>query len=86
LNLNSFFDQYLRDIRIPTLEYKLKNKTLSYRWTNCVSDFNIPVKVTLNGKEQWLKPQTKWTSLRQKVKNLKVEVDNNFYVDVVENQ
>jgi len=83
LNLNSFFDQYLRDIRIPTLEYKLKNKTLSYRWTNCVSDFNIPVKVTLNGKEQWLKPQTKWTSLRQKVKNLKVEVDKNFYVNVL---
>ena len=82
LDLKSFFDQYLRDIRIPTFEYKFKNKTFSYRWTNCVSGFNLPVKVTLNGKEQWLKPQAEWTNLPQKFKDLKVEVDKDFYVNV----
>ena len=86
LDLTPFFDQYLRDIRIPTFEYKFKDNTFSYRWTNCVSAFNMPVKVTLNGKEKWLKPQAEWTNLRQKTKDLKVEVDRDFYVEVVESK
>lgn len=84
LDLTPFFDQYLRDIRIPTFEYKFTNNTFSYRWTNCVSAFNMPIKVTLNGKQQWLKPQAEWTNLRQKTKDLKVEVDKDFYINVVE--
>lgn len=83
LDLSSFFNQYLRDIRIPVFEYKFKDNNLSYRWTNCVSGFTMPVKVTLNGKEQWLKPQEEWTNLPQTAKNLKVEVDKNFYVNVL---
>ena len=83
LDLSPFFDQYLRDIRIPTFEYKFKDNNLLYRWRNCVPGFNIPVKVTLNGKEQWLKPQEEWTSLPQTAKDLKVEVDKDFYVNVV---
>jgi aminopeptidase N len=83
LDLAPFFDQYLRDIRIPTFEYKFKNNTLSYRWTNCVPGFNIPIKVTLNGKEQWLKPQKEWTNLPQNARDLKVEVDKDFYVELL---
>ena len=83
LDLAPFFDQYLRDIRIPTLEYKFNNNKLSYRWTNCVPGFNMPVKVTLNGKEQWLKPQVEWTKLPQISKNLKVGVDKDFYVELL---
>jgi aminopeptidase N len=86
LDLAPFFDQYLRDIRIPTLEYKFKDNTLTYRWTNCVSGFNIPVKVTLNGKEQWLKPQAEWTNLPQTAKDLKVEVDKDFYVNILKSK
>ena len=69
LDLGPFFNQYLRDIRIPTLEYKFKDNNLAYRWTNCVPGFNIPLKVTLNGKEQWLKPQVEWTNLPQTTKD-----------------
>ena len=86
LDLATFFNQYLRDIRIPTFEYKFKENILSYRWTNCVPGFNIPVKVTLNGKEQWLKPQAEWTNLPQTAKDLKVEVDKDFYVNVVKSK
>jgi len=82
-DLVPFFDQYLRDIRIPIFEYNFKDNKLEYRWTNCVPCFNMPVKVTLNGKEQWLKPQAEWTNLPQTAKSLNVEVDNNFYVNVV---
>ncbi|WP_338407746.1 M1 family metallopeptidase [uncultured Flavobacterium sp.] len=85
LDLASFFDQYLRDIRIPIFEYNFKDNNLSYRWKNCVSGFNIPVKVTLNGKKQWLKPQSEWTNLPQTAKDLKLEVDKDFYVNVMGN-
>jgi aminopeptidase N len=84
LDLKPFFDQYLRDIRIPTFEYKVQDNNLTYRWAYCVPGFNIPVKVTLNGKEQWLKPQVEWTVLPQTTKDLKVEVDKDFYVNVVQ--
>ncbi len=84
LDLKPFFDQYLRDIRIPTFEYKFKNNKLSYRWTNGVAGFAIPVKVTLNGKEQWLKPKAEWTNLPLTAKDLKLEVDKDFYVNSFE--
>jgi aminopeptidase N len=86
LDLTPFFDQYLRDIRIPTFEYKFKDNNLFYHWTNCVPGFNMPVKVTLNGKEQWLKPQVEWTNLPQISKNLKLEVDKDFYLNVVKSK
>ncbi|WP_281298993.1 M1 family metallopeptidase [Flavobacterium limnophilum] len=83
LDLKPFFDQYLRDIRIPTFEYKVQGNNLEYRWTNCVPDFNMPIKVTINGKEQWLTPQTEWIIMLKTPKDLKLEVDENFYVEVV---
>jgi aminopeptidase N len=86
LDLAPFFNQYLRDIRMPTFEYKFKDNILSYRWTNCVPSFNIPVKVAMNGKEQWLKPIAEWTNLPQISKDLKVEVDKNFYVNVLKSK
>jgi hypothetical protein len=39
--------------------------------------------VTLNGKEQWLKPQKEWTNLPQNARDLKVEVDKDFYVELL---
>ncbi len=86
LDLKPFFDQYLRDIRIPTFEYKFQGNNLEYRWTNCVPDFDMPVKVTLNGKEQWLKPQTDWIVKLKTPKDLKLEVDENFYVEVLKSK
>jgi aminopeptidase N len=80
IELNPFFNQYLRDIRIPILEYFFKENQLGYRWTNCVPDFNMPVKVTLNGKEELLKPKTEWKIISAKTENSKLEIDKNFYV------
>lgn len=80
LDLNSFFDQYLRDVRIPTLEYFFKDGHLSYKWANCVPGFNMPLKVTLNGTEKLLNPKTEWSRIDAKIENIKLEVDKNFYV------
>lgn len=84
MDLKPFFDQYLRDTRIPTFEYKVHGNNLEYRWINCVAGFNIPLKVTINGKEKWLKPQAEWIIMLQIPKDLKLEVDKDFYVNVVE--
>ncbi|TPE46376.1 M1 family metallopeptidase [Pontibacter mangrovi] len=78
-DLAPVFDQYLRDVRIPRFEYKQDGKKLQYRWANTVENFDMPVKVTLNGQEQWLEPTTQWQELKAK-KNAKLTVDQNFYV------
>ncbi|WP_348812517.1 M1 family metallopeptidase [Flavobacterium maritimum] len=80
IDLNTFFNQYLRDTRIPTLEYYFKDAKLGYRWTNCVPGFNMSVKITLNGTEKLLNPTTEWNSLESKTETPKLEIDKNFYV------
>jgi aminopeptidase N len=80
IDLNPFFNQYLRDTRIPTLEYYFKGGKLGYRWTNCVPGFNMTVKVSLNGTEKLLNPTTEWNSLENKTETPKLEIDKNFYV------
>lgn len=80
INLNPFFNQYLRDTRIPKLEYYFENNNLVYHWANCVSGFNIPVKITLNGVEKWLKPEMDWKTEPNVGENAKLMVDVNFYL------
>ncbi|MFM9825936.1 M1 family metallopeptidase [Flavobacterium sp.] len=83
LDLSAFFNQYLREIKIPVLEYTFKENVILYRWSNCVQGFSIPVKVTLNGKEKWLQPKTEWTVMPFKSKGLLLEVNPDFYVNVL---
>ncbi len=64
LDLSKIFDQYLRTTMIPVLEYKIENKVVSYRWDSAVAHFNLPVKISLGKKEQWLKPSTEWKTLK----------------------
>ncbi|PJJ07950.1 peptidase M1-like protein [Flavobacterium sp. 1] len=80
LDLNPFFNQYLRDTRIPTLEYSFQENTLKYRWTNTVAGFEMPLKVLVNETEVSLNPKSEWTELNSPFKIEKVEVDKNFYV------
>ncbi|MAL17505.1 MAG: peptidase M1 [Balneola sp.] len=81
LNLDPVFDQYLRDIRIPTLEYAYRNGELNFRWGNAVEGFNLPIDVNLNGNEVRLQPTTSWQRLKVgSVESLKLAVDPNYYV------
>lgn len=79
-DLSRFFDQYLRDTRLPALEYKLEKKKLTYRWTSVVEGFDMPVKVYLNGEEQWLEPTTDWKEIKKVKAGTKLTIDPNFYV------
>ncbi|MDQ3292402.1 MAG: M1 family peptidase, partial [Bacteroidota bacterium] len=79
-DLSAFFQQYLRDVRIPQFEYQLRDKKLVYRWANSVANFNLPLKVYFNNQEKWLEPTTTWQELTNVPANTTVQVDANFYV------
>lgn len=81
LDLTAFFNQYLRDARIPTLEYSIKNKQLKYRWIDTVPNFEMPIQVYFDGKEQWLFPKADWSTMKINDDDLKIDVD--FYVKSV---
>ncbi|MDR9418028.1 M1 family metallopeptidase [Gracilimonas sp.] len=81
MNLDSVFDQYLRDTRIPTLEYAFRDGQLRYRWGNAVSGFNLPIDVLLNGEESRLYPTTQWQSkVLEENTSTHLSIDPNFYV------
>jgi aminopeptidase N len=82
IDLSKIFDQYLRTLNIPELEYKIKGKELSYRWANVVNGFAMPVR--LQDSDQWLKPVTEWKTipLPEGVTKKGLVVDKNFYVVV----
>ena len=82
-DFSKIFDQYLRDVRIPTLEYFVKNNEMQYRWGNAIDGFDMPIKVTFAGKTQWLSPTSQWEKMSLEVKNSQVKVDANFYVNTM---
>ncbi|WP_159951914.1 M1 family metallopeptidase [Polaribacter septentrionalilitoris] len=80
IDLQPIFNQYLRDIRIPTLEYSIKRNTLSYRWINVVDHFKMPLKVFIDGKSQWIYPSAVKQKMKLDTKNPSFTIDKNFYV------
>ena len=79
LDLKLFFDQYLRNSKIPEFEYSLDGKTLKYRWKDCIAGFNMPLKIYVNGAEEWINPDTGWKEMTV-AENSKVVCDPNFYI------
>ena len=84
INLKPFFNQYLRDIRIPVLEYNLIDGKMSFRWNNVVEGFKMPIDLIVTdhiaGNEEKIRifPTQKWKSKKLKGS---IEIDKNYYVD-----
>lgn len=78
IDFTSVFDQYLRDTRIPVLEYAIRNQQMIYRWTNCIESFDMAVKVRTGDEEVWLQPTT--THQAVAVPKGKVTIDQEFYI------
>ncbi|MEJ0079376.1 MAG: M1 family metallopeptidase [Puia sp.] len=80
IDFTPVFNQYLRSKNIPVLEYRIEDRVLSYHWTNCNADFNMPVRVDIGG-ERWLKPVAEWKKEKlSKDANPVLVVDRNFYI------
>ncbi|HWJ29010.1 MAG TPA: M1 family metallopeptidase, partial [Flavisolibacter sp.] len=74
-DLTKIFDQYLRTIMIPTIELKDNGNGTSYRWTNCVDGFNMPLRLTDGS---WIYPTQEW---KQDKKTIDADtIDKNFYI------
>lgn len=83
LKLNKVFDQYLRTTMVPVLEYKIEGNKLTYRWTETVKDFDMPVKVSLKpGEFSFIYPTAKWKTitLTAGVNQANFQADPNFYI------
>ena len=83
LDLKTFFNQYLRDIKIPTLEYYFVDDLLSYRWSNTVSGFNMPIKVTIGQQDHMLKPTEQWAVIKIDSTVEELKVDENYYISAL---
>jgi aminopeptidase N len=80
IDLQPFFDQYLRQANIPTLEFKRKNGVATYRWTNCIDSFDMPITVYINNEEHYFFPSVEASEFPL-ADDATLEVDPNFYVN-----
>tara|TARA_R110001599_G_scaffold161053_4_gene349060 strand:- start:1922 stop:3592 length:1671 start_codon:yes stop_codon:yes gene_type:complete len=80
LNLQAFFDQYLRTEKVPIFQYYWKDNKLYYRWENSVADFAMPVKINQKEETHWIDPEKGWKSSGKLAANVAIEVDPNFYI------
>ena len=62
------FDQYLRTVQIPRLEFYLGdgNKKVFYRWTNSIPGFNLPLALKQGTDSVKIFPVTEWKSTELK--------------------
>ncbi|MCG6957592.1 MAG: M1 family metallopeptidase [Gemmatimonadetes bacterium] len=82
LKLDKVFDEYLRTTMIPELEYKVDAGTLSYRWADVVTGFDMAVRAK-TAPDAWtlLHPTESWQSMPTMLPDAAAfEVDRNFYV------
>ena len=78
IDLSSVFDQYLRDIRIPVLEYEIKDGFLKYRWNNVIENFKMPVKIIIDETPLVINPTKNYKKISFTSNEL--IVDKNFYI------
>lgn len=78
IDLTEFFNQYLRTTMVPTFEYEIIDHQLRYRWTNIVDDFDMPIEVEIDGKTEWLFPNSEWKT--KTIKNTDFKIDRDYYV------
>ncbi len=79
-DLSAFFNQYLRTKDVPTLEYRISEKSIEFRYINIVNDFDMPIKTFINKKEKWLFPSSVWSNFGFEEKDSQIIFDENFYI------
>jgi len=82
-DLKAFFNQYLRDTRIPKFVYKIVDNQLQYRWEDVVTGFAMPILVSRDNRNfEWIKPTSKWQSMGINPNLKGISVDPNFYIEI----
>jgi aminopeptidase N len=76
IDFSKVFDQYLRSVKIPKLEYYVKKGRVYYRWGNAVEGFDLQLNLKDGSSIRRLKPTTSWSNV--KVKNANTLIDSKF--------
>ncbi|MEZ4873872.1 MAG: M1 family metallopeptidase [Flavobacteriaceae bacterium] len=80
IDLTEFWQQYLRTVKIPKLQYKIEGKKLKFRYQDIIEKFDMPVIMIVNGKEEWIFPTSEWKTKEFKNPIEKAMVKKDFYV------
>ena len=81
MDLTAFFDQYLRDVRIPTLEYYFNDGMMHYRWINTIPEFDMPLVISVGDAKKRITPYTEWASIE--VDPGELTIDPNYLISVL---
>jgi len=79
-DLSAFFNQYLRSVKIPTLEYTINDEGLQFRYINIVDGFDMPIQIFINEEKNWIFPSKEWNSYYFEKKDTHITFDDNFYI------
>lgn len=81
-DLSKIFQQYQETVKIPALEYRFDGKKLSYRWTNVVPGFAMPVRVGVAAERyERVQATEKWQTVSSRLApGTTLRVDPVFYV------
>jgi len=82
IDLSKIFDQYLRTTKIPELQYKMNGKKLSYRWTNTVDGFNMPLDIPGSKLSLRITPTTSWQEMELPSDYSISNFNKNFYITI----
>jgi aminopeptidase N len=84
IDFSKVFDQYLRTIQIPTLEYMNQQGRIFYKWSQAVPGLNMPVKIYVgdHSKPMWIRPSEDWKSFRFVGQETGIQIDPAFYVNL----
>lgn len=84
MNLTPLFDQYLRYKDIPALELRTENQKVEYRWKTNVTDFQMPIEYSYNGKTSRVNVTNEWQQFDKKtdLNKLKFNTQKMYYTVV----
>ncbi|WP_443632960.1 M1 family metallopeptidase [Candidatus Marifrigoribacter sp. Uisw_064] len=81
IDLTEFWNQYLRTIKVPKVEYKIAENQLSFRYVSIIEKFDMPVIAIVNGTEEWIFPSATWKTKDFSETIKSVEIKKDFYVE-----
>lgn len=81
IDLTEFWQQYLRTVMIPKVEYQVKGNKLKFRYVNIIEKFDMPVIAIVNEKEEWIFPTSEWKTKEFSTKINSAEIKKDFFVN-----
>lgn len=63
IQLQYFYQQYIQSTLIPVLEYRIFPGGISYRWSQCVPNFSMPLDIFIDDVKKRIEPTSQWKSM-----------------------